>query len=107
MPAPLPDARLAAALKDHIPALAELYDRANHSLDPLGKESIEAERLFEIEVATWRDSFLNSEVGATYGHDLRTFRRMMILLCKGYLRARDRTTTLPAASGPESPVPPP
>lgn len=94
MPEALPDAQLKDLFKEQVPTLAELYDRFTRPLNPLSDESIEAEKLFKSEVARWRDHFLGTGFGAQYQNDLPTFQKMMIRLCRDYLRTSGKWTTL-------------
>ena len=74
-----------------IPALAELYDRFPHALDPDRPERDEAEKAFNQELSTWFDC-ISSELRSPL--TFRDFRRAIILHCKRYLRSGERPTTL-------------
>jgi hypothetical protein len=81
-----------------IPALAELYDRFAHALDPLSDASYEAERIFQTQLAVWYDSIQGSKP------TFHEFRKGVIVRCrrhlattnkpqdKGILRSPDKTS---------------
>jgi hypothetical protein len=85
MPTPPGDAPLTELPDDWIPALAELYDRFAHSLEPFSEERDNAERMFVSEVVMWYD-MLESNARPS----LQDFRKGVIVRCKRYLAARDK-----------------
>jgi len=70
--------------QDQIAALATLYDRFAHALDPLSEERDEAERVFLDEIAGWH-SILNPPKPS-----LHDFTKAVILRCKRHLSATDK-----------------
>lgn len=85
MPAPTADALIGTGYKELIPALAVLYDRFAHSLDPFSEERDEAERVFMQDVADWYDLITPPKPS------LHEFRKAVILRCKKHLTATNKT----------------
>ena len=88
MPTPPADALLASASKEQIAALAKLYDRFAHALDPFSPERDEAERVFMQDVANWYDSLLPPKP------PLHDFRKAVILRCKRHLATSDKPPSI-------------
>jgi hypothetical protein len=88
MPTPPADAFLTSASKEQIAALAGLYDRFAHALDPFSPESDEAERVFMQNVADWFDSLPPPKP------PLHEFRKAIIMRCKRHLAMSDRTSSI-------------
>jgi len=84
MPTPPADALLASASKEQIAALAKLYDRFAHALDPFSPERDEAERVFMQDVADWYDSLQPPKPS------LHDFRKAVILRCRKHLASTDQ-----------------
>ena len=57
MQPPPPDAQLADFLSGELPALAELYDRFAHAIDPFDEGRDLAEQQFEATVSSWYDLY--------------------------------------------------
>jgi hypothetical protein len=70
-----------------IEALAVVYDRFAHAIDPHAPGVDAAETTFTAEVALWYD---NLEVK---GISLHEFRKQVILRCKRHLKSLGRTST--------------
>lgn len=75
---------LSAAPKEQIAALARLYDRFAHALDPFSPERDEAERIFMQDVAGWYDSIPSPKPS------LHDFRKAVILRCRKHLASTDK-----------------
>ena len=88
MPTPPADALLASASKEQIAALARLYDRFAHALDPFSAERDEAERVFMQDVADWYDSLESPKPS------LHDFRKAVILRCKRHLTSTNRPSSI-------------
>jgi hypothetical protein len=88
MPPPPPDAPLEDSPKSYIHGLATLYDRFAYALDPFSPERDEAERIFEQDIASLYDGL------PTPKPSLHDFRKDVILRCKAYLKAGDKTSSL-------------
>ena len=70
--------------EDQIPALAELYDKFAHSLDPFSEERDRAESVFMSEVTAWYDALPKPKPA------FHEFRKAVITRCKRHLSATDR-----------------
>lgn len=88
MPPPATDAFLSTASKEQIAALAGLYDRFAHALDPFSPERDEAERVFTQGLADWYDSLPSPK--PTF-HD---FRKAVILRCKRQLATNNKPSSI-------------
>jgi hypothetical protein len=88
MSTPSADALLASALKEQIAALAKLYDRFAHALDPFSPERDEAERVFMQDVADWYDSLSPPKPS------LHDFRKAVIVRCKRHLAQSDNPSSI-------------
>lgn len=88
MPTPPGNAPVGDFPEDRIPALAELYDKFAHSLEPFSVETDRAERVFMQEISLWYDMIDRPKPSF---HD---FRKGIILRCKRYLAASDRPPTI-------------
>jgi len=77
-----------AAIKD----LAALYDGAVNSLDPHSSVRAQAERLFNEEIRGLYDLIASSLPPPL--PDFRDFRRAVIVMCRRYLKAADRHTSI-------------
>lgn len=84
MPPSATDALLAEAPKEQIAALAGLYDRFAHALDPFSPERDEAEQVFMQEIMEWYDLIPSPKP------PLHDFRKAVILRCKQHLAATDK-----------------
>jgi hypothetical protein len=84
MPPTPGDAPLIEPPEDRIPALAELYDKFAHSLEPFSVERDNAEHVFVLEVLTWWQALENPKPA------FREFRRGVIAKCRRYLAASDK-----------------
>ena len=84
MPTPPADAFLSSASKEQIAALAALYDRFAHALDPFSPGRDEAERVFMQDVNDWYDSL------PPLKPSLQDFRKAVILRCKRHLAKTDK-----------------
>jgi hypothetical protein len=84
MPPPPADAFLEGAPQEQIAALAMLYDRFAHALDPFSEQTEQAERAFMVGVAEWYDSLPPPKPSP---HE---FRKAIIVRCKRHLAATDR-----------------
>lgn len=82
------DALLASASKEQIAALAKLYDRFAHALDPFSPERDDAERVFLQDVAAWYDSLPAPKPS------LHEFRKAVILRCKRHLTTSDKPSSV-------------
>ena len=90
MQPPAPDAQLAQFLCGELPALAELYDRFAHALDPFDKGRDQAEQQFEATVSSWYDLHAtgsNSSQSTGQTSKYHDFRKAVIRLCKQHLKA--------------------
>jgi hypothetical protein len=88
MPTPPADAFLSSASKDQIAALAKLYDRFAHALDPFSRERDEAERVFMQNVADWYD------VSPQPKPSLHDFRKAVIVRCRRHLASTDKPSSI-------------
>ena len=88
MPPSATDALLSTASKEQIAALAGLYDRFAHALDPFSEERDEAERVFTQNVADWYDSLPAPKP------TLHDFRKAVILRCKRQLATSDKPSAI-------------
>ena len=88
MPSSATDALLAEAPKEQIAALAKLYDRFAHALDPFAPERDEAEQVFMQEILEWYDSIQPPKPS------LHDFRKAVILRCKRHLASTDKPSTV-------------
>jgi hypothetical protein len=84
MPTAPGDAPLSGLGDDQIPALAELYDKFAHSLEPFSEARDNAERVFNSEVLGWHDLLANPKP------TLQEFRKGVIVRCKRHLAASDK-----------------
>jgi hypothetical protein len=84
MPPTPGDASLNESPGDRIPALAELYDKFAHSLEPFSEERDNAEHVFVLEVLTWYQILENPKPS------FQEFRRGVIAKCRQYLAATDK-----------------
>jgi hypothetical protein len=84
MPSPSEDAHLTGPPEAFIPALAEIYDKFAHSLEPFSVECDRAEALFVAEIARWY------ELLPAPKPSLHDFRKAVIVRCKRYLAATDK-----------------
>jgi hypothetical protein len=69
---------------EQIAALAKLYDRFVHALDPFSSQRDEAERVFMEDVAVLYDNLPSPKPS------LVDFRRGVVLRCRRYLDATDK-----------------
>lgn len=69
-----------------IAALAELYDRFAHALDPFSPDRDKAEQIFMQDIAEWYDSIEGAKPS------LQDFRKAIILRCKKHLVASSKTS---------------
>ena len=88
MPTPPADALLSSASKEQIAALAGLYDRFAHALDPFSPERDEAERVFMQDVNDWYD-FLQPPKPSP-----QDFRKAVILRCKKHLVTTNKPSSI-------------
>jgi hypothetical protein len=88
MSAPSADAFIGESSRDRIAALATLYDRFAHALDPFSPQRDEAERVFVQEVSIWYDSLPAPKPS------LQEFRKAVILRCKRHLLSLDRPSSI-------------
>ncbi|MBI3414232.1 MAG: hypothetical protein HY043_02750 [Verrucomicrobia bacterium] len=72
-----------------IAALAKLYDRFAHSLDPFSAGRDEAEATFMQSIADWYDSLDPPKP------TLHEFRKGVIVRCKKHLSASDKPSAIP------------
>lgn len=70
--------------QEQIAALATLYDRFAHALDPYSAEADEAEHVFLGDVSNWYDSLGDGKP------PLRDFTKAIILRCKRHLIATQK-----------------
>ena len=84
MPSPPGDAHLTGPSEAFIPALAEIYDKFAHSLEPFSDDCDQAEALFVAEIARWY------ELLPAPKPSLHEFRKAVIVRCKRYLMATDK-----------------
>ena len=82
------DAFLDGLGPEQIPALAALYDRFAHALDPFDPARDDAERAFTNAVADWYDCLPAPKPA------LRDFRRAVILRCKRHISATQKPPSL-------------
>ena len=85
MSTPSDDAQLNSVSKEQLAALAELYDRFAHALDPFSEERDEAEINFNREVAYLYDSSGFQISQGTIRLSLQEFRKGVIVRCKRIL----------------------
>ncbi len=81
MPEAPADARIDRIPPDQIAALAKLYDRFAHALDPFSAEAAEAERAFMQEVAQSYDNLDPPKPS------FQQFRKGVIVRCRKHLMA--------------------
>ena len=84
MPTAPGDAPLSGLDDNQIPALAELYDKFAHSLEPFSEDRDNAERVFNSEVLRWYDHLGKPKP------PFQEFRKGVIARCKRYLAASDK-----------------
>jgi hypothetical protein len=84
MPTAPGDAPLSGLDDNQIPALAELYDKFAHSLEPFSEDRDNAERVFNSEILGWYDRLGNPKPS------FQEFRKGVIARCKRYLAASDK-----------------
>jgi hypothetical protein len=84
MPPTSGDAPVSGIPDDWIPALAELYDKFAHSLEPFSEERDNGETVFISEVSHWWDLLDHPKP------TLQEFRKRVIVRCKRYLAAKDK-----------------
>lgn len=87
MSAPSADAFIEGAAKEQIAALAILYDRFAHSLDPFSQARDEAEMAFTRDLAEWYDCMLQPKP------PFHEFRKAVILRCRRHLAATNRPSS--------------
>ncbi len=88
MSTPPTDALVEAFSREDLGALAELYDRFAHPIDPLAKECEEAECAFNLMISNWHDRIPAPK--PTF-HDLR---KAAILKCKRYIIANSKPPSI-------------
>lgn len=88
MPTPPADALVGAVPPKTIEALARLYDRFAHALDPFSEERDQAERVFQQEIADLYDRLPPPKP------EFQAFTRGVIQRCRRHLRASDRPASL-------------
>ena len=88
MSAPPEDSLVSRATPDQIAALATLYDRFAHALDPFAPGRDEAERRFMHDVEKWHDSFPAPKPS------LHEFRKAVIIRRRKHLRAIEKPSSL-------------
>lgn len=81
MSSPAIDARIIEAPKEQIAALAVLYDKFAHAIDPCSKEADEAEAAFFQSVSNWHDYITEQKPS------LHEFTKGVIRRCKQHLKA--------------------
>ena len=81
------DAFLDSLGPEQIPALAALYDRFAHALDPFDPACDIAERAFNNAVADWYDCL---KIPNSARPPFRDFRRAVILRCKRHILATQK-----------------
>jgi hypothetical protein len=84
MSTPQDDAFLSEVSREHIAALATLYDRFANALDPFDSGWDEAERVFNEEVTEIYDCLQQPKPA------LRDFKKAVILRCKIHLAKTDK-----------------
>lgn len=94
MPPLTADALLADFPSNQIGALANLYDRFAHSLDPFSQDRDQAERIFMQEVAALYDQLMFVPEFRAAGIPLRDVRRAIILRCKRHLAATSKPSSI-------------
>ena len=72
--------------KEQIAALATLYDRFAHAIDPFDPARDAAEKVFQHDVAGWYDTI------PTPKPSLQDFRKAIIVRCKRHLAATNKPT---------------
>jgi hypothetical protein len=82
------DSFVIEAAPDQIAALATLYDRFAHALDPFSSERDEAERSFMHDIEKWYDSFPAPKPS------LHEFRKAVIVRCRKHLRANAKPLSI-------------
>ena len=82
------DSFVIEAAPDQIAALATLYDRFAHALDPFSWERDEAERLFLHDIEKWHDAFPAPKPS------LHEFRKAVIGRCRKHLRANEKPSSI-------------
>lgn len=89
MPTPPDDPRITELISnEQIAALAILYDRFAHALDPLSRQRDEAERVFLQEVADLYDT------GGLTSISYHEFRKAVIVRCKRHLLYNRKISTV-------------
>jgi len=88
MPTPPSDALVESISREQIASLAQLYDKFAHALDPFTAERDQAERVFHQEIANRYDRL------ALPKPDFHVFQKAVILRCRRYLRASDKTASV-------------
>jgi hypothetical protein len=88
MSPPPDDARIDAIDGERIAALASLYDRFAHALDPFSEVRDQAELVFQKEVATLYDELDPPKP------DFKAFQRAIILRCRRHLRASAKPSSI-------------
>lgn len=83
---PAPEDALVEGLfpQEQIAALAELYDRFAHALDPFSPDRDKAEQVFMHDVAGWYDNLPEPKP------TLQDFRKAVISRCKRHLAATNK-----------------
>jgi hypothetical protein len=88
MSTPSADAFLESAPSESIAALAKLYDRFAHALDPFSKQRDEAERVFMQDIADLYDRLPQPKP------PFRDFRKAIIVRCKKHLAATNKPAAI-------------
>ncbi len=85
------DALLEAVIgPEQIAALAILYDRFAHALDPLSDESEQAEKTFLAEAAEYYDFVYKQKPDLVKNISQHDFRKAIILRCRKHLKATEK-----------------
>ena len=88
MQPPSADAFIGSISKDQIAALAILYDRFAHALEPFSPETDRAERIFNQEIARLYDELGSRSI------TFHEFRKGIILRCKRQLSSTDKPASV-------------
>ena len=88
MSAPSEDSFVIEIAPDQVAALATLYDRFAHALDPFSPERDKAERAFMQYIAKWYDTFPAPKPS------LHEFRKAVIVRCRRHLLAGDKPSSV-------------
>ena len=88
MPPSPADAFVAAISREQIGALAQLYDRFTHALDPYSPERDQAELVFHQQIAERYDQLPPPKP------DFQSFRKGFIVRCRRHLRATDKPASV-------------